>query len=107
MNIQPLTQRSNDHTKALILFSDPAQASKALVMNGVSFQGEVMQVRLSSSTYVDPVNSNTCPSIRDLTEDYYGKIVHRFNSIEYTQIPWHMPTKKLHVVGYGCYHNSK
>lgn len=48
---------------------------------------------------MDPVNAYTCPSIRDLTEDYYGKIVHRFNSSEYAQIPWHMPSRKLHVVG--------
>lgn len=53
--------------------------------------------------YVDPVNTYTCPSIRDLTEDYYGKIVHRFNSSEYAQIPWHMPSRKLHVVGYLFY----
>ena len=80
--------RSNDHTKALILFSEASQAAKALVLNGIVFRNEPMQVR------------NTCPSIRDLTEDFYGKKVHRFNSSEYAHIPWHVPSRKLHVVGY-------
>ena len=57
--------------------------------------------------YVDPVNNNTCPSIRDLTEDYYGKIAHRFNSASYSSIPWHMPSKKLHVIGYARFDFSK
>ncbi|KAK8802663.1 hypothetical protein WA171_006339 [Blastocystis sp. BT1] len=91
---------SSDHTKALVLFADASQAAKALVLNGVTFRGEVLQVRFSNTPYVDPVSYNTCPSIRDLTEDYYGKIVHRFNSTEYAQIPWHMPSKKLHVIGF-------
>ena len=79
-------------------------------MNGTVFRGHTIQVRVeccfesqvrfSTTMYVDPVNAYTCPSIRDLTEDYYGKIVHRFNSSEYAQIPWHMPSRKLHVVGY-------
>ncbi|OAO16103.1 RNA-binding region RNP-1 domain-containing protein [Blastocystis sp. ATCC 50177/Nand II] len=69
-------------------------------MNGVQFRGHAMYVRFSTTNYVDPVSGNTCPSIRDLTEDYYGKIVHRFNSLEYAQIPWHMPSRKLHVVGF-------
>jgi len=92
--------RSNDHTKALILFSEASQAAKALVLNGIVFRNEPMQVRFSNTTYVDPVNCNTCPSIRDLTEDFYGKKVHRFNSSEYAHIPWHVPSRKLHVVGY-------
>lgn len=95
-----LTVRSSDHSKALIQFAHTAQATKALVMNGVQFRGQTMHVRFSTTNYVDPVSDNTCPSIRDLTEDYYGKIVHRFNSSEYAQIPWHMPSRKLHVVGY-------
>ena len=57
-------------------------------------------MRFSTTSYVDPVSNNTSLSIRDLTEDYYGKIVHRFNSNEYAHIPWHMPSRKLHVVGY-------
>ena len=69
-------------------------------MNGVQFRGQTIHVRFSTTNYVDPVSDNTCPSIRDLTEDYYGKIVHRFNSSEYAHIPWHMPSRKLHVVGY-------
>ena len=91
---------SNDHTKALILFSEASQAAKALVLNGIVFRNEPMQVRFSNTTYVDPVNCNTCPSIRDLTEDFYGKKVHRFNSSEYAHIPWHVPSRKLHVVGF-------
>lgn len=94
------TCRSNDHSKALILFSEASQAAKALVLNGIVFRNEAMQVRFSNTTYVDPVNCNTCPSIRDLTEDFYGKKVHRFNSSEYAHIPWHVPSRKLHVVGY-------
>lgn len=94
-----LSPRNADHSKALIQFSQAAQATKALVMNGVQFRGHAMYVRFSTTNYVDPVSGNTCPSIRDLTEDYYGKIVHRFNSLEYAQIPWHMPSRKLHVVG--------
>ena len=92
-----------------MLYPDSSQAAKALVMNGTVFRGhtiqvlffrnDIKQVRFSTTTYVDPVNAYTCPSIRDLTEDYYGKIVHRFNSSEYAQIPWHMPSRKLHVVG--------
>ncbi|CBK23347.2 uncharacterized protein [Blastocystis hominis] len=92
--------KSNDHSKALVLYPDSSQAAKALVMNGTVFRGHTIQVRFSTTTYVDPVNAYTCPSIRDLTEDYYGKIVHRFNSSEYAQIPWHMPSRKLHVVGF-------
>ena len=91
--------RSNDKSKALILFADASQAAKALVMNGIVFRGETIHVRFSTTMYVDPVNYNTCPSIRDLTEDYYGKIAHRFNSTEYAQIPWHMPSNKIHIVG--------
>ena len=42
--IEGISIRSNDRTKALILFADASQATKALVMNGVLFRGETLQV---------------------------------------------------------------
>lgn len=39
-----IRDRSSDHTKALILFADASQAAKALVLNGIVFRGEVIQV---------------------------------------------------------------
>lgn len=41
-----LQNRSSDHTKALVLFADASQAAKALVLNGVTFRGEVLQVEV-------------------------------------------------------------
>ncbi|KAK8803474.1 hypothetical protein WA158_001168 [Blastocystis sp. Blastoise] len=88
-----------DRTKALVKFPSHSQAQKAVIMDGVMFKGHELKVRLSTTTHVDAPFSYACPTIRDLTEDFYGKLLHRFTSTDYMKIPEHEPTNHVHVVG--------